>query len=101
MANYNEMINSTPVTLVEFFATWCPHCQRMMPIVAEIRDELDGKVNVFQFDIDKNQDLASQNEVESVPTFIIYRDGTEVWRSSGEQTEATLLEKLRLAADGI
>ena len=101
MKEFERNIKSTPVVLVEFFATWCPHCQRMMPVVADIRDQLDSKVNVFQYDIDQNEDLASANSVETVPTFIVYRDGNEVWRNSGEMAEATLLTKLRDAADGI
>ena len=35
--NYNEIINSNKVVLVEFFASWCPHCQRMMPVVEEVK----------------------------------------------------------------
>ena len=38
---------SLPV-LIEFYATWCPHCQRMMPVIAELRDDLDGKAETFQ-----------------------------------------------------
>lgn len=82
--NYNELINSNPVVLVEFYASWCPHCQRMMPIVEQVKQLLGDSAPVYQFDIDKNQSLASETGVESIPTFIIYRNGSEVWRQSGE-----------------
>ena len=82
--NYNELINSNPVVLVEFYASWCPHCQRMMPIVEQVKQLLGDSAPVYQFDIDENQSLASENGVESIPTFIIYRNGSEVWRQSGE-----------------
>ena len=82
--NYNEVINSNKVVLVEFFASWCPHCQRMMPIVEEVKEKLGEKASVYQFDIDKYQKLTEENDVESYPTFIIYKDGQEVWRQSGE-----------------
>lgn len=82
--NYNELINSNPVVLVEFYASWCPHCQRMMPIVEQVKQLLGDSAPVYQFDIDENQSLASETGVESIPTFIIYKNGSEVWRQSGE-----------------
>ena len=92
--NYNEVINSSQVVLVEFFASWCPHCQRMMPIVAQIKELLAGQVNVYQYDIDKNSELASEVGADSIPTFIIYKDGKEVWRESGEMDGQILLSKI-------
>ncbi len=86
MANYNDLINSSDLVLVEFFASWCPHCQRMMPLVREAKGELEGRCDIYQFDIDENQQLASENGVESIPTFILYKGGEEVWRQSGEMT---------------
>ena len=92
--NYNEVINSSKVVLVEFFASWCPHCQRMMPIVAQIKELLAGQVNVYQYDIDENSELASEVGADSIPTFIIYKDGQEVWRESGEMDGQVLLSKI-------
>ena len=92
--NYNEIINSSEVVLVEFFASWCPHCQRMMPIVAQIKELLQGQVDIYQFDIDEYADLAQANGADSVPTFIIYKNGKEQWRESGEMEGQILLSKI-------
>lgn len=81
---YTEAINSSKVVLVEFFASWCPHCQRMMPIVDEVKQILGNKAEVIQLDIDQNQEAADEAEVQGVPTFIVYKDGKEQWRQSGE-----------------
>lgn len=94
MATYNEIITSAPVVLVEFYADWCPHCQRMMPVVREAKGELEGRADVYQFEIDANQELAQQNDVETIPTFIVYRDGQEQWRYSGELTLRQLVGKV-------
>ena len=91
---YNDVITSSPVVLVEFFATWCPHCQKMMPVVQQIRELLDGRVPVVQLDIDKNESEADQASVRSVPTFIIYTDGKEAWRHLGEIDGEVLLGKV-------
>ncbi len=95
--DFEKNIKSSKVVLVEFFATWCPHCQRMMPVVDALREKLAGKVNVFQYDIDKFEALSDAHGVEVVPTFIVYRDGEEVWRKSGEMTEDTILSQIDAA----
>lgn len=80
--------------LVEFYASWCPHCRRMMPVVDDVKALLDGRANVYQFDIDENSALAEKLNVNSVPTFIVYRDGEEQWRTSGEIDGNTLYSKV-------
>jgi len=92
---YDRIINTTPLVLVEFFATWCPHCQRMMPVVGQIKEALSDAVDVYQLDIDLNDDEAQTMKVEIVPTFIIYKDGREVWRRSGETDKEEILSVVR------
>ena len=94
---YTDAINSSKVVLVEFFASWCPHCQRMMPVVAEVKQILAGKAEVIQLDIDQNQEAANAAEVEGVPTFILYKDGKEVWRQSGEMPGDEIVKNVEKA----
>lgn len=82
------------VVLVEFYATWCPHCKRMMPVVADLKALLAGSANVYQFDIDENQKFADELNVSSIPTFIIFKNGEEQWRSSGEMEGSVLASKV-------
>ena len=93
-AKIKELQAEKGVVLVEFFATWCPHCQRMMPVVADVKALLDGKAAVYQFDIDKNQEFAQELGVSSIPTFIVYKDGEEKWRGSGEMEGSVLASKV-------
>lgn len=92
--DFNDAIGSSRVVLVEFYATWCPHCQRMMPVVAQVKELLDGRVPVCQYDIDQNTSAADEAGVQSVPSFIIYLDGEEAWRHSGEIDGEILLAKV-------
>lgn len=92
---YTEAIKTTPVVLVEFYASWCPHCKRMMPVVDEIKELLGGSVDVYQLDIDLNQKLADAEDVQSLPTFIIYRNGKEQWRQAGEMDGQVLLSRIQ------
>lgn len=84
MKNYDELINEAPVVLVEFFASWCPHCQKMMPVVGDMREKYKGRMPVYQLDIDNNEEASTAAEVDVIPTFILYKDGKPAWRYSGE-----------------
>lgn len=97
--NYAEIIKSSKVVLVEFYATWCPHCNRMKPIVAEVKQIMAGKADVYQFDVDAEKELASKNNIDTIPTFIAYKNGVETWRYSGEITRDELVAKLTAMAE--
>ncbi|HBN64348.1 MULTISPECIES: thioredoxin family protein [Duncaniella] len=92
--NFDKAIINSRVVLVEFYASWCPHCQRMMPVVAQVKELLDGRAPVYQYDIDENNDAADEAGVKSIPTFLIYVDGKEAWRHSGEIDGDILLTKV-------
>lgn len=91
---YDQAITATDVTLVEFFATWCPHCRKMMSVVDDVTELLGSQVAVTRLDIDENSKAADAAGVESVPTFIIYKDGREQWRQSGEIAGNSLYTKI-------
>lgn len=92
--SFDTARKSTGVVLIEFYASWCPHCQRMMPIVEQVRELLNGQVPVYQYDIDQNQEAAEEAGVQSIPTFIIYDNGEECWRYSGEIDGQELLDRI-------
>ena len=95
--DYTQEIKSAPVVLVEFYATWCPHCRKMMPIMEDIKTLLADNLKVLQFDIDQNEDLANEMRVQSLPTFILYSEGEEVMRETGEMPGEVLLQKIQAA----
>ena len=94
METFNDLIKSSKVVLVEFYASWCPHCQAMMPVVDDVKALLEGRADVYQFDIDENRQLADDLGVEGIPCFIGYSDGEPVWSSSGEMDGNALLAKV-------
>lgn len=91
---YDQMTTSAKNVLVEFYATWCPHCKAMAPVVEEIGEMLEGKVKIVQLDVDSNSEAADAEEVTGTPTFILYKDGKQVWRDSGEMPGELLLHKI-------
>lgn len=91
------MINSSKTVLIEFYATWCIHCQHMAPVVEQIRELVGDTAKIYQLDIDKDSELADEQNVTGTPTFILYSDGKEVWRYSGEIDGNVLLQKIQNA----
>ncbi|MDE6854342.1 MAG: thioredoxin [Muribaculaceae bacterium] len=83
MSDFNAIINDGKPTLVDFFATWCGPCRMQAPILEEVKKRLGDKVNIIKIDIDQNEALAQQYNVRSVPTLIIFKDGTQMWRQAG------------------
>ncbi|MDE6230242.1 MAG: thioredoxin family protein [Muribaculaceae bacterium] len=98
--NYTQEITSAPIVLVEFYATWCPHCRKMMPIVEDIKTLLADNLKVVQYDIDKNEELANEQSIQSLPTFLLYVDGKEVMRETGEMPAEVLLQKIQSSING-
>lgn len=91
---YDQMTRSSENVLVEFYATWCPHCKNMEPVVEQIKEMLEGQVDIVQLDIDQNQEAADAENVTGTPTFILYKGGRQVWRASGEMPGEVLLNKI-------
>lgn len=84
----------TPV-LVDFFATWCGPCKMMQPILEEVQDRVGDKVRIIKIDVDRNQQLAAQLNVSSVPTLAIFHKGEIKWRQPGVQQASTLIDLLK------
>ena len=80
---YQEMINSAPVVLVDFGATWCPPCKKMEPVLDALQKENAGKFKLVKVDGGNDFDIMKAQKVEALPVFIIYKNGKEVWRKQG------------------
>lgn len=95
MAAFNELIQSETPTLIQFHATWCQPCKMLAPMVEEAKRHMGDKVRVLKIDIDRNQALASQLGIQSVPTLMLYRAGKQEWRKSGVIPAEAIVKKLQ------
>ena len=83
METFKDIIANEPLVLVDFYATWCQPCKMMHPVLEQLKKDLDDKIRILKLDVDKNQPLAEQYRVQSVPTLILFSQVNNVWRQSG------------------
>ena len=72
--------------LVEFYATWCPHCSKMEPVLEKLAEEPGDGVAIYRLDVDKFPDLANTYAPDGFPTFVVFENGEPVKTVIGEQT---------------
>lgn len=68
--------------IVDFFATWCPPCKMLSPIIDEVSNEV-SEVNFYKVNIDENLNLSEKYGISHVPTLVLFENGKEVNRVSG------------------
>jgi thioredoxin 1 len=92
---FGSIINGDTPVLVDFFAEWCGPCKMMSPILSQVHTQMGDKVRIIKIDIDKNQQLASELNVSSVPTIALFHKGQIKWRQAGLQPANILVEIIK------
>lgn len=80
---YLHMVSDAPVVLVDFGAPWCPPCRKMEPVISQLEKEYKGKVSIIKIDGGSQSELMKNRQITAMPGFILYRNGKEIWRTSG------------------
>ena len=70
-----DVLQSNTPVLVDFYADWCGPCKVVGPVVEQLGNDYEGRVNVRKVDVDSNPELASRYGVRSIPTLILFKDG--------------------------
>ena len=89
---YAEIINSSSPVVIDFHATWCGPCKMVGPIVEEIAVEYSDQIKVGKLDVDINQASAAKQNVMSIPTLLIFKEGEVVASQVGALSKAQLAE---------
>ncbi len=90
-----EVLKADIPVLVDFWATWCGPCRMLAPTVAEIAEELEGKVKVGKVDVDEQPGLAAKFRVSSIPTLIVFDGGKVKSTTVGVRPKAMIMELLK------
>lgn len=89
-----DVLDSKKVVLVDVWATWCPPCRAMMPVIEQVAEETKDWADVVKLDVTEDMDMAQSLGVNSLPTFITYKDGQVVSQSVGATSKSNLIEMM-------
>ena len=91
--NFAEEVNSSAVpVLVDYWAEWCGPCKMISPLVEEMAEEYSNRLKVGKLDVDENQSSASKQNVMSIPTLLIFKEGEVVAQQIGAVNKTQITE---------
>ncbi len=89
-----EVLNSSGLVMIDFWAVWCGPCRMIAPTVEELAKEYAGKVKVVKLNTDENPEIASRYKIMGIPTLMFFKSGQKMDQIVGAVPKAQLKSKL-------
>ena len=86
-----EVLESSDPVLVDFWASWCPPCRAMNPVIEKLATDF----KVCKVNVDTNQPLAARYAVESIPVLLVFKNGKVAAKHVGVTSEQTLRSEMQ------
>lgn len=86
-----EVLDAKGLVLVDFFASWCGPCRQMLPLITEVANEKPN-VKIVKMDIDESPKTPAQYAIQTIPTFILFKDGELVEKKVGSMPKSVLTD---------
>ncbi len=94
-ANFEEeVLNSDVPVLVDYWAEWCGPCKAIAPVLEAVAPEYTGKVKIVKLNIDENPDTPPKYGIRSIPTLMLFKNGSVESTKIGGLNKAQLSEFL-------
>lgn len=94
--SFDEMIAGSELpVLVDFYATWCGPCQMMAKILEQVNAQMKEQMKIVKIDTDKYPHIASQYQIQALPTLVLFKQGQPVDRIEGVLQADQLVQRLQ------
>ena len=91
--SFEKVISSKEKTLIiDFWAPWCGPCKALSPVLEELSSEMSDQVGVYKVNVDDNTELTQEHGVQSIPTLLVYKNGSLSETIVGLKTKEELVE---------
>lgn len=95
-ANFEEQVlRSDKLSVVDFWATWCPPCIAIGPIIDSLANDFEGKVNVGKLNADENPDVSVTYGVTNLPCVLFIYNGKVVDKQIGAAPKSVYAQKIQ------
>ena len=94
--NFESLMEQGLPMVIDFYASWCSPCQKMMPIVESLAKEYKGRVIVGKCNVDNDDELPAWFYIRNVPTILFIKNGKIVYKQVGAVDEATVRANIEL-----
>ena len=89
---HKDVLESPIPVLIQFTAEWCGPCKMIGPILEELSDEFDGKIQIYKVNVDDNSQTAVKYSIRSIPTLMLITDGNVKAQHIGAASKSQLIE---------
>ncbi len=93
-----DVLGAPGLVLLDCWAPWCGPCRMVGPIMDQLARESNGRYRIAKLNVDENPRTAAQFQIQSIPTMLLFKNGTLIDRLIGAQPKQSIAERLAKAA---